>query len=358
MPVVSIIVPVYKVEKYIGECIESLQKQTLKDIEILLIDDGSPDNSGAICDEYGKKDARITVIHQNNAGVSAARNAGLSKAKGDWIVFVDGDDYAAEKMCEDAVNAAIQHSADIVMFSYYTLNNDTAVLSKLIKEDEGDISDKKEYIQKKTITQYYDREIASVKGVSAGTCWGKIIRSSVLRDSHVLFVPGLIRAQDTVFWLNAFEYASSIYYLDKPLYYYRVTDTNITSGSRFIPDSVERFGKLIEEYISFITTHHKDDSFLRAFHIRTLQILYWHLVHNIFHTDNSDSLREKLELLRKICEYEPYKSALLSGEEKTLPKSTRLLLAMCKRRKYLLCFYSFKLLEIRKELIKESGKKP
>lgn len=92
----SVVVPVYNVEKYIGFCIESLQKQTLKEIEIILVDDGSPDKSGEICDLYAAKDARIIVIHKKNGGVSAARNDGMDIAKGEYIIFCDSDDWLPE----------------------------------------------------------------------------------------------------------------------------------------------------------------------------------------------------------------------------------------------------------------------
>ena len=92
MPDVSIIVPCYNVAAYVDNCLDSLVRQTLRNIEIICINDGSPDDSGAILDEYARKDARFTAIHQDNRGVSAARNAGLSVARGNWTAFVDGDD--------------------------------------------------------------------------------------------------------------------------------------------------------------------------------------------------------------------------------------------------------------------------
>ena len=93
MPKISIIVPVYNVEQYLAECIESIKDQSLTDIEIILVDDGSPDNSGAICDDYARKDDRIRVIHKKNGGLSSARNAGLEVAIGEYIGFVDSDDW-------------------------------------------------------------------------------------------------------------------------------------------------------------------------------------------------------------------------------------------------------------------------
>ena len=95
----SVIIPVYNVEKYLHQCIDSVLRQTYNDYEVILVDDGTPDNSGKICDEYAKKDIRITVIHKTNGGISSARNAGLDIATGDYIMFVDSDDYLCDDNC-------------------------------------------------------------------------------------------------------------------------------------------------------------------------------------------------------------------------------------------------------------------
>lgn len=100
-PKISIVVPVYKVpEKYLHQCVGSLIKQTMEDIEIVLVDDGSPDNCGLICDSYSEKDARIKVIHKENGGLAAARNSGVAASSGEWIMFVDGDDWIEAPMCQ------------------------------------------------------------------------------------------------------------------------------------------------------------------------------------------------------------------------------------------------------------------
>lgn len=101
MPKISVIVPVYKVENYIGKCIESILSQTFKDFELILVDDGSPDNSGKICDSYAQKDSRILVIHKTNGGVSSARNTGIEKSNGEWLCFIDSDDTIEKDYLDD-----------------------------------------------------------------------------------------------------------------------------------------------------------------------------------------------------------------------------------------------------------------
>ena len=112
---ISIIVPVYKAEKYLPRCVESLLSQTYRELEIILVDDGSPDNCPEICDGYAEKDSRVKVIHKENGGVSSARNAGLEAASGDYITFVDSDDYVDGQMYEKMLSVAEEYSCDVVM---------------------------------------------------------------------------------------------------------------------------------------------------------------------------------------------------------------------------------------------------
>lgn len=116
---ISVIVPVYKVEKYLEKCIESIIKQTYTNLQIILVDDGSPDNCGKICDEYAKKDSRIEVIHKINGGLSDARNVGINRANGRYIGFVDSDDYIKEDMYEKLINLIKEYDADISICNLY-----------------------------------------------------------------------------------------------------------------------------------------------------------------------------------------------------------------------------------------------
>ena len=122
-PLISIIVPIYNVEKYLSRCINSVLSQTFPDFELLLIDDGSTDKSGYICDGYAQKDSRIKVFHIENGGVSAARNYGLDNARGEWITFVDADDWIDKDMYYKLYNEAILSEADIVICDFYIYYN-------------------------------------------------------------------------------------------------------------------------------------------------------------------------------------------------------------------------------------------
>ena len=111
---VSVIVPIYQTEKYLPRCLDSLQRQSLPNIEILLVDDGSPDNCSAICDDYATKDERFKVFHQEHAGTSAARNLAISMANSEYLMFVDSDDWVHKDFCKDAYECAVLYKADVV----------------------------------------------------------------------------------------------------------------------------------------------------------------------------------------------------------------------------------------------------
>ena len=130
---ISIIVPIYKVEKYLNRCVDSIINQSWQNLEIILVNDGSPDNSGIICDEYTKKDHRVRVIHKTNGGISDARNAGIEIATGDYIGFVDSDDFIHSEMFRDLYERMRKHNADIVQCSYRI-----AVDDKFIDPGEAD----------------------------------------------------------------------------------------------------------------------------------------------------------------------------------------------------------------------------
>ena len=121
---VSIVIPIYNVEKYLNECVDSVIVQTYHDLEIILVDDGSTDNSGKLCDEYKKIDDRIKVIHQKNGGLSAARNTGMDSAIGEYLYFLDSDDYIEPQTVERLVDTIEQEKADIVLFDGYVVYTD------------------------------------------------------------------------------------------------------------------------------------------------------------------------------------------------------------------------------------------
>lgn len=129
-PLVSVVVPIYRVEKYLRQCVDSILAQTLTDIEVILVDDGSPDSCGEIADEYAKHDSRVTVVHQDNMGLGPARNSGMSAARGEYIGFVDSDDWINSQMYESLYRAAVENDADVVFTGFRAVHNGQVIYSK------------------------------------------------------------------------------------------------------------------------------------------------------------------------------------------------------------------------------------
>lgn len=191
MPEISIIVPVYKVEPYLRKCIDSILAQTFTDFELILIDDGSPDNCGVICDEYAAKDNRVVVVHQENAGVSAARNAGLNIARGSYIGFVDSDDWIEPEMYETMLRTAKESKADVVMCGVkYTDVDGTRSIPGFSQE------------QVYRTSEELLKELFGVPNRFGGGVCNKLFLAEMING--VRFAPDVTMAEDWLYLYNAF----------------------------------------------------------------------------------------------------------------------------------------------------------
>lgn len=222
---VSIIVPVYNVpEKYLKKCLNSLIDQTLKDIEIILVDDGTPDTSGKICDEYAAKDKRIKVIHQENKGLSGARNTGCKNAHGQWIAFVDGDDWIAKEAYEQLYNIGKKEDVDIVMFGFtkdYPNRNITANYEKYFTNYKiYKTREDKKYLQ--TMILNYNANCATVNT--------KLIKKELIETNNIYHDEELRQGAEGIeFNIRLFSQAKSVLFLNKTYYHYIYNDKSITT---------------------------------------------------------------------------------------------------------------------------------
>lgn len=218
-PLVSVIVPVYKVEDYLVRCLDSLCGQSLRDIEIILVDDASPDKSGVICEEYAAKDARFKVFHHSeNRGLAAARNTGIANAAGDYLMFVDSDDWVHEDFCKEPYDCAVSNQADLVLFNYSIIKK-CKFFKKYIRKDYKLLFD-----GHKTQCEAIELLLKRLDFSS----WNKLYRKDLFKDISYpegYFYEDLGTTYKLV--LNAFH----IYCLDKTLYYYCVRSGSITTNS-------------------------------------------------------------------------------------------------------------------------------
>ena len=218
-PKVSIIVPAYNVEKYLRQCLESVINQTLKEIEIICIDDGSPDNCGAIIDEYAQKDTRIVAIHKENGGYGSALNYGFSIAKGEYIGIVESDDWIAPNMYELLYNKAIETNSDIVKGTFYSVL-DSANDYKRINPNLPKLSKYGCF----TLTQH--PEILNMHT----SLWSAIYKKELIQNK-IKVVEDIKPYEDLLFATEAYVLAKSICVVQEPLYYYRCDAQNSTNNT-------------------------------------------------------------------------------------------------------------------------------
>lgn len=229
-PLFSFIIPVYNVEKYLNQCVDSILNQEYKNFEVILVDDGSKDNSGKICDEYAEKDKRVRAFHKENGGLSDARNYGLNRAIGEYILFVDSDDFIFENILIEIANVCEKEKADIIFlkgFKYFDENNLIALDQDLNFEG---INEKEEILNYLTKLNKFP-----------GSACTKAFKREFLINNELYFLKGLL-SEDIEWMIRVLKVINKASYLNKPYYYYRQNrEASITNSitSRNINSMVE-----------------------------------------------------------------------------------------------------------------------
>ena len=277
-PMVSIVVPVYNAERYLGECIDSVVGQSYEDWELILVDDGSTDGSLAICREAAGHDRRIRVFSQANAGVSSARNVALSHAQGRYVLFLDSDDRLGRECCRKASERMVK--ADVVFWGF------TSVYPHGTREDmvsEDFSCEGREAVE---------RQLLRLKSEGVfGFTWNKMLRMDVVREKGLRFVEGLSMFEDEVFADGYCRYADSMSVISEPLYEYRyMSGGNLTSARRGLWQCrrlAECFAEVSGWYVG---------AELKAYEqLREVEAL-------LMAVDASESLKEKYRLYAEACE--------------------------------------------------------
>jgi len=259
MPLISVIVPVYNVENYLGECLDSILGQTMRDIEVLCINDGSTDRSPEILAEYAEKDPRVIVIHQCNAGPGAARNAGIENAAGEYILFVDGDDRLDTELCAKVFAAAERDRAELTFFYHDRMGEDKrAVAERVLRNPAVFDVENLSFIDVTTFVKIY------------AAVWSRLWKTDYVRRHRLAFPVGLT-PEDFPFTWNSLLYSPMVSLVPEPLYHYRETP-----GSLII-DRSGGYGKEIPEVCEYIRSVMKSGGFYqrRWKEVFLHEKLYW-----------------------------------------------------------------------------------
>lgn len=238
LPIVSVIIPVYNVEKYLSECLTSIINQTYRNLEIILVDDGSTDGSGDICDKYAQNDSRIKVIHNVNGGVSLARNIGIDISKGEWIYFMDSDDIIENETINESLNTSLKDGTDMCFFDYDVFNGKERKRHCAINSSESVFTDLQHI---KTFIDYFS---------GMGSIWNFIVKSEFLKR-NLKFDESINISEDELFKLQVYGQIKSFSYLHKVLYHYRIS-VNSACGKAY---KLKKYPEMMKDiYIKMLKT--------------------------------------------------------------------------------------------------------
>ena len=341
---ISVIVPVYNTEKYLNRCIDSILAQTFTDFELLLIDDGSTDNSGVILDEYAIKDKRVKVFHKENGGVSRARNLGIENAQGEYLSFIDSDDYIRPNMYSELIAVADEYKVDLVVSDIEqngkVLINKTPSLCKIEKQE---IHDK--------VLPYFTWN----DSLGAGAYTTMLIKRSVLSENGVKFYENFAFQEDTMFVINVYANISSMYYLPKTFYEYITHPTGLYSAYR--KGDGANFVKARRIMLSLIEKYDIPAD-IRNFNIGYLYNISWF----IYRTLRLKDKKERKALIGEVLAADSTKEACEYLKDNADSFDKRIAKAICggKRRKavWLIKFvYSGKAAKLQKFVSKLKGNK-
>lgn len=289
---ISVIIPVYNVEKELDKCIRSILIQTFHDFELILINDGSTDSSGAICDKYAKDDKRVIVIHKQNEGVSKARNIGINEAKGKYLMFIDSDDWIEEDTLGKLINTVHNTNHDLVMFSIiYDYYNEKENIEKSI------IKGSKELISIK-LSDFKDKFKDLFEECNFLSSCNKLFLSSIVKENNILYDEETLVYEDFNFNLKVFMKSKSICILPEVLYHYKIEIHNSGIAKRNkldITKDINRVTGTLMEFLEYIQCDEETYKYMYEY----MFVLYYHCFNKILEKNNG-TVKEKRRVISKL----------------------------------------------------------
>lgn len=291
---ISIIIPVYGVEAYLERCLDSVCNQSYTDLEIILVDDGSPDRCPVLCDEWAAKDGRITVIHKKNGGLSDARNAGIEVTTGDYLLFIDSDDYVAPTMCERLLDAAQEAKADIAMCGFYWMYPDH-------KEIQENVMDDGAVVERAAILETWIK----CETVDFVVAWNKLYRRDLFfTPEHIRYPVGKLHEDEFITYKLLYT-ANRVVFVKEPLYYYIQRSGSIMAN--YTERNLNDYTEAVCEYVKWADSYAPDKRKLMEYH--TMRSI-WGIMERC--DDNSQLKNRKTicDVLQKYADLEVHKFLL------------------------------------------------
>lgn len=337
-PKVSIIVPVYNIEAYLTECVESLLHQTETEIEIILVDDGSSDGSAALCDAYAEKDGRVRTLHIENAGVSGARNRGMEEARAEWLMFVDSDDWLEENAVELLLEKE-DTGADLIAGGFY--RNEGTCQKLLFPPDIEEFlfteREYKKFLLGACLTSYTDSAALFPSALRCGPQMQypvlKLFRRSIICTHGLRFPMGVKVGEDQLFNLQYMMHAKDVFLLNKPLYHYRLRPASATRCAHAPAQDVLGFTKTLDRLYEELGLSEE-----------LLPFLYARISLNVVTVvracaDAEKSFKEATSAIREVCEEPRHRYVIRHTDAAWLSgKRARLALRLGRMRAYGLAY--------------------
>lgn len=328
---ISIIVPVYNSELYLKKCLESIISQTYENIEIICVDDNSSDCSLKLLVEYKKKDQRIKVIHKENEGVSLARNAGLDAAQGDYVLFVDSDDWIDKSTCEVALKKVLEEKADLVMWSYIRERGTEGYKKQIFDRDivfEG--KNVQEKLHRRMIG-IVDDELAHPENADAlCTVWGKLYCRSIISANRIRFydIRKIGTYEDGLFNLKYLKYVQKAIFLNQYFYHYRRTNVNSITGA-YNANLGQQWDTLFQIMGKYIEQNRLNEKYQEALHNRISLSL---IPLGINEMTNECSVGTKMAKIKEIISLRSYAASIKSLKIQYMPIHWKIFFKAAKRR--------------------------
>lgn len=308
MEKVSIVVPIYNAERYISNCISSILKQTYTNIEVILVNDGSQDNSLYICEQFKKIDNRIIILNKKNGGVSSARNEGIKIAKGDYLQFVDSDDTLELNFVENLVDNIKFWDAELVICGYNIVENN----NKSYVEKNSNVYDNTIAFTREDFIENFGAMLLDYKKMSLGTPWNKLFLRKIIVENNIEFPEHIHYGEDLLFNLQYFAYCNKLIYIKKKLYNY-FSVNNQSLEAKFKPDLFQNQLYLYKKIKRFLIDNNK----YSGNNIINLTVYYAYripfIINNLFHIDSKLDQNEKIRIIQEIVNVEEVKDCILNS---------------------------------------------
>lgn len=334
-PLISIVVPVYNIPDELLECcLNSIKNQRFRDFEVIIIDDGSPLKSNlTLCKEFADTDSRFVFYQQKNSGVSVARNKGIDSAGGDWILFVDPDDWVAENYLTEMVKY-VDTKADIILCDCY-VNSET-------EENVNHFFNKKNITKDDALIQIFgNNKYYNPPYIAVGTPWAKMYNVSFLRRNNLQFDVQLRRMQDNVFNLYAFYDAEKIVYVNQSLYHYRIFQNSVSN--KYSERVFDDFSKVLNSTERFLKEKNVFNQFEQAYYARIIQSFNSYAKFYYCSKDNPHRFIEKKRHFKKLIQNRIFQNAIRKIDIKQLNMQMRVLCILLRIKSFELYCLAYRL---------------